>query len=291
LLINIIAIIIGINFNLLWYKQIFADKKKISKNNLENLLILLKSWFKTNNQINIKKKNAIFVPMKFKIIFSFILVVFLWSCNQNKIIISGEIEHCDNSYLVLMQILPQKIVMIDTVLFLNGKFSHYIKSEEVGVYLLQFSDDVFLSFIANSGDKLIFSGDAANILKTYNIQGNEETELLIETRRKLDQIYQQTELLSKEFVRYTDNDDFDSIKKIDSAYTALFDTHKAYLADFIRSHPDKLASLMAFYQALGRNAFFSVEEDRELLEVIYVALSKKYPNSIYVKDLAEKLEE
>jgi len=189
-----------------------------------------------------------------------------------------------------MQILPQEVVTLDTVAFLNGKFLHYIKSEEIGVYLLQFSDDVFLSFIANSGDRLIFSGDAANLLKTYDIQGNEETELLMETRRKLDQVYQQTELLSKDFVRFTYSDDFDSIKKIDSAYTVVFETHKAYLTDFIRSHPDKLASLMAYYQALGRNAFFSIEQDRELLEVIYSALSKKYPNSIYVKDLAEKLE-
>ena len=227
--------------------------------------------------------------MKLKIAICFLLVVLLWGCRRDRIIILGEITNCNNSYLVLMQILPQEVVVIDTVLFLNGKFSHYIKSEEVGVYLLEFSDDVFLSFIADLGDRLIFSGDASNLLKTYNIQGNNETELLIETRRKLDQIYQQTELLSKEFVRYTYRDDFDSIRKIDSAYTALFDTHKAYLTDFIRSYPDKLASLMAFYQTLGRNAFFSVEQDRELLEIIYVALSKKYPNSIYVKNLEEKL--
>ena len=228
--------------------------------------------------------------MKFKIIICFLWIILLLSCKQNKIIISGEIEHCNNSYLLLMQVLPDEVIPIDTVLVLNKKFFHRIKSEEVGVYLLKFSNDVHLSFIADKGDNLIFSGDAYNLLKTYTIQGNEETKLLMATRRKLDDIYRQTELLSKEFVRHTYNDNFDSLKIIDSAYTALFEQHKAYLTDVIRSNPDKLASLMAFYQTLGRNAFFSIKDDKKLLEEIYPILSKKYPNTLYINDLKKKLE-
>ena len=229
--------------------------------------------------------------MKFKIVLCCISLVFLWSCNGDKIVISGEIVHCNSSYLPLMQILPDEIVVIDTVLLLNGKFSHRIKSKEVGVYLLQVEDNVFLSFIADLGDKLIFSGDAANLQNTYDIQGNEETKLLVDTRRKLEQVYQQTKPLSNDFVRYTENSQLDSIQKIDSLYNVLFETHKTYLTNIIRSNPDKLASLMAFYQKLGVNAFFSIEQDKELLKIMYPALSKKYPNSIYIKDLQEKLEE
>jgi len=229
--------------------------------------------------------------MKSKIIIYFLLVIFLLSCKRNTISISGEIEHCTTSYMLLMQVFPDEAIAVDTVLLLNGKFFHQIKSENIGVYLLKFSDDFFLSFIADKGDKLIFSGDANNMQQTYDIQGNEETRLLVETRRKLDDVYQRAKLLSNEFVRDTYHDNFDSIKMIDSAYTVLFEQHKAYLSRFIRSHPDKLASLMAFYQTLGHNAFFSVKEDKELLKIIYSALSKKYPNSLYVNDLKEKLEE
>jgi hypothetical protein len=228
--------------------------------------------------------------MKLKIIICFLSIILLLGCKQNKIIISGEIEHCNSSYLLLMQILPDEVVAIDTVLILNGKFSHRIKSEQVGVFLLKFSNDIFLPFIAEKGDKLIFSGDADNLLKTYTIQGNEETKLLLKTQRELDDVYRQTELLSKEFVRHTYNDNFDSIKIIGSIYTVLFEQHKAYLTDFIRSNPDKLASLMAFYQTLGHNAFFSIKEDKKLLEEIYPILSKKYHNSLYINDLKEKLE-
>jgi uncharacterized protein YfaA (DUF2138 family) len=229
--------------------------------------------------------------MKLKIIIFIISVVFLLGCSGDKIVISGEIKNCNNSYLPLIQIYPDEVVVIDTVLLLNGKFSHRIKSKEVGVYLLKFSDDVFLSFIADAGDKLIFSGNDSNLLNNYDIQGNKETKLLMETQRKLEEVYRNTKPLSKDFVRYTENNHLDSIQIIDSLYNVLFETHKTYLTNIIRSNPDKLASLMAFYQKLGVNTFFSVEKDRELLEMIYFALLKKYPNSIYVEDLKEKLEE
>ena len=230
--------------------------------------------------------------MKLKIAICFFSLVLLWGCRQDRISISGTITNCNASYLPLMQILPNEVVDMDTVLLLNGSFSHRIKSQQVGVYLLKISDDVFLSFIASAGDKLVFSGDAKdNLLKNYDVQGNEETKLIIESRRKLDEVYQQTKQLSKEFIRHTYNENLDSLKIIDSVYTTLFEAHKDYLTHFIRSNPDKLASLMAFYQTLGQNAFFSVKEDRELLKMIYFSLSKKYPNSLYVNDLGEKLEE
>ncbi len=220
------------------------------------------------------------------------LTVLLLSCKQNKIIISGVIENCNSPYVVLMQVFPDEAVVIDTVLLIKGKFSHRIESDQVGVYLLKLSDDSFMSFIANPEDKLVFSGDATDLTQTYTIQGNEETKLLIESRRKLDHLYQQTELLSKEFVRYTYSDNFDSIKTVlDSSYNILFNDYKNYLTHFILSNPNRLASLMAFYQTLGNNSFFSIKEDRELLDTMYPALLKEYPNSIYVNDLKEKLME
>jgi RecG-like helicase len=204
--------------------------------------------------------------------------------------ISGVIENYDKSCFVLRQILPDEVISIDTILVLNGKFSYGLKSNQVGIYLLQFDDTLFTSFIVNSGDKLVFYADANNLKQTYNMQGNEETKLLIENQRKLEQLYQKTKLLSDRFIQSVYKDNFDSlICVLDSMYAVNFDNHKKYLTDFILSHPDKLASLMAFYQSLGNNAFFSMEEDSKLLETIYPVLSKTYPNSIYIDDLKEKL--
>jgi hypothetical protein len=172
----------------------------------------------------------------------------------------------------------------------QGKFSYRIKSNQAGIYLLQFNDTLFVSFIGNPNDKLVFYADVNNLRQTCNIKGNEETKLLIENQRKLEQLYQKTKVLSNLFIQSVYQDNSDSlIRLVDSLYTVNFNSHKKYLTDFMLAHPDKLASLMAFYQVLGNKAFFSIEEDRKLLDTIYPILSNTYPNSIYVNDLKEKL--
>jgi hypothetical protein len=238
------------------------------------------------------KENKTFIHIP-KGLFAALCVLFLLTaCHRNRIMISGVIDNYHKPFLVLNQILPNELIPVDTVLLLNGKFSYRIKSGQVGVYLLQLTDTSFVSFIGNPGDKLVFYADANNLTQTYNVTGNEETKLLIETQRKLEQLYQRTKLLSDQFVQSVYCDNFDSVKlAIDSIYKVNFDEHKKYLSNFILTHPDKLASLMAFYQLLGNTPFFSVKEDRHLLDSICPTLSNTYPKSIYMDDLKEKLEE
>jgi hypothetical protein len=191
-----------------------------------------------------------------------------------------------------MKILPEEVIPLDTVLVLNGKFSHRIKSNQTGIYILQFSDTLFISFIAAPGDKLVLSADANNMAQTCDIQGNEETKLLMENQHRLESLYQQTKRLSDKFIQSTYHNNSDSIRIVlDSMYAVNFKAHKEYLANFILSHPDKLASLIAFYQFLGNNAFFQMEEDHALLDSICPILSKTYPNNIYIDNLKEQLME
>ena len=226
----------------------------------------------------------------------FVFCVALFSfvgCDQNKTTISGTFDNCDKRYFVLLQMLPDDLVPIDTVLLLNGTFSYKTKNEQIGVYFIQLSDTTMLPFIADMGEKLVFSGDWNNLSKNYTATGSEETKLLIENRRKLDSLYLKTEDLTRQFLLYTAYGSYDSVAvtELDSIYNNYFAAHKQYLTESILSHPDKLASLFAFYQTLGTNSFFSMKEDAEILRKIYSALLAKYPNSIYVKDLHEKLKD
>ena len=213
-------------------------------------------------------------------------------CKQNKTTISGTFDNCDKRYFVLMQMLPDELATVDTVLLLNGTFNYRIKTEQIGVYVMQLSDTTFLSFIADVGEKLVFSGDGSNLANTYTVTGSEEATLLLENRRKLDTLYMNIAVLSEKFARYSKEDNYDSlaINRLNSIYTDYAIAHKHYLTESILSNPDKLASLLAFYQALGHYSFFSMEEDVAILQKIYPALSAKYPNSVYIKDLQEKLE-
>ena len=234
------------------------------------------------------KNNFHFSFFIFQLIFLFLLFS---ACKTNKIQLAGKFENCDKHYMLLNKIEPDEVVFLDTVLLHDGTFHHSIKTEEIGIYLLKYNDSTLLSFIAQHGDKLVFSGDASDLNRTYNIQGNEETQLLLETRRKLDSFYDKTKSWTATFLQHKYKDDFMQTNAyLDSLYYQEFDAHKEYLTQFIYKNRGKLAALLAFYQKIGVNAFFDEQKDRALLQEIYNGLVLTYPNSIYVADLKEKLE-
>ena len=222
-----------------------------------------------------------------------ILLFFSTSCRKNQIHLSGKFENADRRYLLLSKIMEaDDVVFVDTILLLNGRFSHEVKEQDIGIYLLQYDDNTLLSFIAQNGDRLVFSGNAQDLNKTIDIQGNEETRLLLETRRKLNQFYEKTKKWSAIFLQHTYEDDFmETCNYLDSLYYQEFNAHKEYLTQFITQHKGKLATLPAFYQKIGNNAFFNPQKDRPLLQKIYNGLKMTYPNSVYVADLRGKLEE
>jgi len=214
------------------------------------------------------------------------------SCRQNQIHLSGKFKNADKRCLLLSKIEPNGVVLIDTILLLNGNFSHKITKEEIGIYLIKYDDNTLLSFIAQSGDRLVFTGDAKDFEKTYDAQGNEETRLLMETRYQLNQFKEKTKEWAAIFERHKYNVDYEKVTAhLDSLYNQEFNSHKEYLTQFIRKNKGKLATLPAFYQKIGFIAFFDKQKDHALLQEIYDGLVLTYPNSIYVEDLKEILEE
>ena len=223
----------------------------------------------------------------------FVLFLICSACKQNQVKLSGRFENAERRFLLLSKITESnEIAFLDTVLLLNGSFSHTVTEDEIGIYLLEYDHSTILTFIAQSGDRMVFTGDARDLDKTYDVQGNQETQLFLETRRRLNLFYDKTKEWAAIFERHKYADNSDAVTDyLDSLYNQEFETHKEYLTHFIRENKGKLATLPAFYQKIGKIAFFDRQKDRALLQEIYDGLSQTYPNSIYVKDLQEKLEE
>jgi hypothetical protein len=232
-----------------------------------------------------------FSPFTFHLSLIFIISLCV-SCRQNQIHLSGKFENADKRYLLLSKIAEaDDVVFIDTLLLLNGRFSHTVTEEKIGIYLLKYDDNTLLSFIAQNGDRLVFSGDVRNLNRTYDVQGNEETRLFLEMWHKLNQFKDKTKEWAAIFERHKYMDDYEEIcRHLDSLYSEEFAIHKEYLTQFIHQHRGKLATLPAFYQKIGYNAFFDKQKDRPLLQEIYNGLLLTYPNSVYTADLKEMLE-
>ncbi len=230
--------------------------------------------------------------MKNKTILSFIISIsFIFiACDKSGFTVKGNFENCRFNYCVLDEVRPYEIVTLDTILLIKNSFSHFVNTLEKGFYRIRFDDTTFITFIAGNKDNIFLSGDVLDIKKTQKIIGNEESELFLEVNRKVYEMYLITDSLAKIFVAYKNTTAFDTIRpQLDTCYYKNFDYYKNYLKDFIIQHPNKLASISAFYQKIGHRNFFSSTEDRELLDRMIKELTIAYPSNQHVIALKEKL--
>ncbi len=231
-----------------------------------------------------------FYQITYKVLL-FSMILLYSSCQKNGFTVKGDFTHNKYNFCVLDEILPTEIIPTDTILLLNNSFSHTINRTEKGFYRIRFEDTVYITFIAGEKDNISIKGNLDNIKNTQEITGNEESKLFLEVNKKIHEMYLITDSLSKIFLDQKDHEDFARIsEELNASYFYYFNLYKEYLHDFIIQHPNKLASISAFYQKIGHRSFFSSEEDRELLEKMIKELSISYPNNQHVIALKEKLE-
>jgi hypothetical protein len=242
----------------------------------------------------IVKINQIYLlMMKNKIIIAVVisLLIGFTACKENGFTVKGKFENNHYAYCVLDEVRPYEIAALDTILLINNGFSYFVNTIEKGFYRIRFDDTTFITFIAGDKDNISLTGDLLCIKNTQNIIGNEESKLFLEVNRKVHEMYLITDSLAKIFVAYKDTEAFDSIRtQLDSCYYHNFEYYKNYLRDFIIQHPNKLASISAFYQKIGYRNFFSDIEDKELLDKMIKELSIAYPSNQHVIALKERLE-
>jgi hypothetical protein len=210
----------------------------------------------------------------------------LVGCQTDKTRLSGYFADLNADYLIINQLLPEGIRTSDTMALAGGRFMHTLRGEGVKIYLIPINDTLLLPFIAQPGDRLRLTAQGPDFDRTYRVEGNEESRLLLELRQTLTRFDDTLKPLSQ-FLRRHQN--ADSLLRLSDSLHAVYETHfqrhRAYLTDFINTNPDKLASLTAFYQTLGRRAFFDPVEDIQLMEKLFENLRRAYPESEYVQQL------
>lgn len=211
------------------------------------------------------------------------------ACSHQNFSISGQIKQYDGNSLYIDEINPDGITVLDTVLLINGNFSYNFKSSEEGLFRLRLNDTVFVPFMGGGNDKLQFSGDAKDLIRTYQIKGNESSEILLEVQQRINSMYQLTDSLSKIFKQAQIEGKIDSITPyLDSCYYTHFQSCKSYLKGLIENHMGQLVTLPLFYQRIGTRSFFSEKNDSEFFMDIYQNLKDNYPDNKHVLAIQEK---
>ncbi|MDD2412798.1 MAG: redoxin domain-containing protein, partial [Bacteroidales bacterium] len=191
--------------------------------------------------------------------------------------------------LKIIELLPNGSQLIDSASIINGKFKYVIPQKSTSFYQLMFGSEETFLFTAKGGDKLYFTGNFTMGKRTFEMKGSEENDIFMEMNRRLDKCYDVTDSLSKIMKTIMYQDDYLEAKKsIDESYQNTFEEHRQWLITVIKNNSQSLISVMAYYQALGKNRFFNDKEDFNLMKLIHENLQKNFSENIHFEYFSNK---
>ena len=212
----------------------------------------------------------------------------LAGCQHTAVRLSGHFDH-GGKLLYLDEIIDGKVVTLDTILMVNGSFSHRFSPDYEGIFRLRVNDTSLLSFVAGGNDQLTFSGDARDLSRSYRVTGNTSSQMLWESNRRVREMYAVTDSLSRIFLHAKQTDSLWAISPaLDSCYYTRFLACKSALAALIEAHPSELAALPIFCQKIGLNRFFTEQNDADLFRMMKEKLTAAHPGNPHIKALQEK---
>ena len=227
------------------------------------------------------------------------LLLLLTACNNRNVsvTISGNLSNANDQMIRLALITSDGMDFIDSTNLHNGQFEFKISSENELIkerenapmmFQLFLSEDNCLATMAKKGEHLKITADAKDMARTYNISGGEEAVLIHQLDSSLTAFVIPSEKLYEEYQKTMEDDS--ARAEIEAQYVVMLQNHRQYLENFIETHPNNMASYIAFYQSYNRRNFFDIYRDLDVLKKINANMEKVYPESEYVKSMKNIVE-
>ena len=226
-------------------------------------------------------------------------LLLLTACNNRNVsvTISGNLSNANDQMIRLALITSDGMDFIDSTNLHNGQFEFKISSENELIkerenapmmFQLFLSEDNCLATMAKKGEHLKITADAKDMARTYNISGGEEAVLIHQLDSSLTAFVIPSEKLYEEYQKTMEDDS--ARAEIEAQYVVMLQNHRQYLENFIETHPNNMASYIAFYQSYNRRNFFDIYRDLDVLKKINANMEKVYPESEYVKSMKNIVE-
>ncbi|MFC2112510.1 thioredoxin-like domain-containing protein [Bacteroidota bacterium] len=234
--------------------------------------------------------------MKIRGFWILMILALVWSCEQEEtgFIISGKLDDGGGQMIYLHEMTSRDLIPVDSVIIdTSGSFELRGISDETRFFAIHTLAGNYVYLLAQTGDRIILSGNAKDLPASYGIEGSDDSrlirELTIEQNRTIERIHR----LSKVFNDSLHSPYFQEIKVgLDSAYEGIINAQREFTLRFIEENLNSQASLMALYQQIGpRQYLLNPEEDYKYYIKVDSSLNILYPESDAVKDLHRQVEE
>jgi thiol-disulfide isomerase/thioredoxin len=222
--------------------------------------------------------------------FSFLLI----SCKDKSFQISGKLNNPQTGNLLyLKEINATEIRTLDSIkLSDDGLFSFKREIDIPAFFLLTASNQNYLTFLAQPGEKIKISADYLKLANPESISGSEETKKMLDYNTALKNTIDKLVGLRDIYVQNADSPELpDIINTIDSTAQSYLAELNEYTKKYIDDNINSLISLMALYQQVGSNVnVMNPTEDLGYFVKVDSSLFKRYPESDLVKSLHEQVQ-
>lgn len=219
-------------------------------------------------------------------------LMFFSACNRKdgNVQIEGKIDNLESTNVELKLLKAQEATIMDSATVdENFEFELTGQLDIPSFAALDFKNGDMIYLIVKPDDNITIQADGDDIANTYTIKGSNDSykikQLLTNHQVTLDKI-------ADVIIAYRDSIEANSadaerlLAQRNKKRNELVDEHREYTKKFIKENLHSLASLMALYQSIGRNAYvLDLSKDYDYFAMVDSSLSKKYPSSDAVKDL------
>ncbi|MDP2385030.1 MAG: TlpA disulfide reductase family protein [Bacteroidota bacterium] len=217
-------------------------------------------------------------------------VLFLSSCGGSKksngFELKGTLTNANGETLVLEQMSQTGYVFIDSAkVDEKGNFEFTnVKPTAIDFFRLKTSEANFAVLVADSTQKINFTGDAKNLGKGYTAEGSADTKHFIEINNELLKASAQYDSLQMSMQAAMSSTKMDSVAAMamnadaEEKFNAIFEKTSAVLVKKVDAFPGTIANFSAFNN-------INIENNLPLYEKVLSALTEKYPGSFYTQQL------
>ncbi|MFO8130333.1 MAG: TlpA disulfide reductase family protein [Bacteroidales bacterium] len=194
--------------------------------------------------------------------------------------IRGELEGSAQDKIRLSEVTPGRILARDSVYTSpEGTFEFVVDPDETTIYKLDIGGNM-LACIAGKDEELYIEADYRDLRHTFDVHGNEESELLETYLRHTFENERKADSLAAVFEESKNLPGFPAIRnRIEKSYVEIYRDQQEFTRNFIRKHPSALASLIAINQVFGSSEVLDKSADFELFDMLDRGLNKKYPGN------------
>lgn len=213
------------------------------------------------------------------------------SPDQQDIVISGQLKEGADQLVTLDLMGVSAFISVDsTRCDRQGNFSFTFKGNGMNYYSLKFTEQGYVTLIAEPGDRIMITG-SANRIYPYQVEGSEASDLL----RELAEVHKETldrlHDLSEKSEMITGDENFSKRKlEINDAFDSVTTAFNQYSREFIMKHPGSPSILIALYNQFGPALpVFDPLTDLDVYTFVDSALYSRFPDNEAVKSLHSHL--